>query len=168
MFRLIIFSSFEFQNYPYLDLECKNRKKKAAFYGWSLIVYLSNLWVHFCISILINILGTCDWSYATKAFLFSFNNVKGYNPVKLTQYRNQQHAMYTCSRYGPTFGPGPDIFIRNDAVNNQHSYTECGGTYSNPTDYLPGNCGFFTGSYFFIPSDIEVFFEIGKLLYRNT
>ena len=43
---------------------------------------------HLCISILINILGSCFWSYATKAFLFSFNNVKGYNPVKLTQYRN--------------------------------------------------------------------------------
>ena len=142
--------------------------KKAAFYGWSVIVYLSNLWVHFCISILINILGSCFWSYATKAFLFSFNNIKGYNPVKLTQYRNQQYAMYTCSSYGPTFGWGHDIRIYDDAVNNQHSHTECGQTYSNPTGYSGENCEFFTGSYYFTPSDIEVFFEIGKLLYRNT
>nr|XP_058945615.1 uncharacterized protein LOC131773682 [Pocillopora verrucosa] len=107
--------------------------------------------------------SSCFWSYATKAFLFSFNNIKGYNPVKLTQYRNQQHAMYTCSSYGPTFGSGFDIKIHDDAVNNQRSYTLCGGTYSNPKDYLAGNCGFFTGSYYFIPSDIEVFFEIGGL-----
>ena len=124
--------------------------------------------MHLCISILINILGSCFWSYATKAFLFSFNNIKGYNPVKLTQYRNQQHAMYTCSSYGPTFGSGHDIFIRDDAINNQLSYTECGGTYSNPKGYSAGNCGFFTGSYNFTPSDIEVFFEIGKLLFRST
>ncbi|XP_066016656.1 uncharacterized protein [Pocillopora verrucosa] len=112
--------------------------------------------------------SSCFWSYATKAFLFSFNNIKGYNPVKLTQYRNQQYAMYTCSNYGPTFGVGHDIYIRDDAVNNQDSYTECGETYSNPTGYSGVNCGFFTGSRQFTPSDIEVFFEIGKLLYRNT
>ena len=114
------------------------------------------------------ILGSCAYSPASKAFLFSLNNIKGYNPVKLTQYRNQQHAMYTCSSYGPTFGSGFDIYIYDDAVNNQHSYTECGQTYSNPTGYSGVNCGFFTGSYYFTPSDIEVFFEIGKLLYRNT
>ena len=113
-------------------------------------------------------LGSCHWSYATKAFLFSFNNIKGYNPVKLTQYRYQQHAMYTCSSHGPTFGSGHDIRIYDDAVNNQYSYTECGQTYSNPAGYSGVNCGFFTGSRQFTPSDIEVFFEIGKLLYRNT
>ena len=75
--------------------------------------------------------------------------------------------MYACSSYGPAFGSGRDILIR-DAVDNQYSYTECGGTYSNPTGYSVGDCGFFTGSFFFTPSDIEVFFEIGKLLYRNT
>ena len=145
----------------------QNGQKKFASCGWSLILYLSNLWMHLCICILINILGSCFWSYATKAFLFSFNNIKGYNPVKLTQYRYQQRAMYTCSSYGPTFGSGHDILI-DDAVDNQYSYTECGGTYSNPTGYSVGDCGFFTGSFFFTPSDIEVFFEIGKLLYRNT
>ena len=114
------------------------------------------------------ILGSCAYSPASKAFLFSLNNIKEYNPVKLTQYRNQQHAMYTCSSYGPTFGSGHDIFIRDDAINNQLSYTECGGTYSSPKGYSAGNCGFFTGSYNFTPSDIEVFFGIGKLLCRNT
>ena len=106
------------------------------------------------------ILGSCAYSSASKAFVFSLYNVKGYNPVKLTQYRNQQYAMYTCSYYGPTFGSGFDIHIYDDAVNNQHSFTECGQTYKNPTGYSGEYCGFFTGSRPFSPSDIEVFFEI--------
>ena len=114
------------------------------------------------------ILGSCAYSSASKAFVYSLYNAKGYNPVKLAQYRNQQYAVYRCSYYGPTFGVGHDIYIRDDAINNQYSYTECGQTYSNPTGYSGVNCEFFTGSYYFTPSNIEVFFEIGKLLYRNT
>ena len=114
------------------------------------------------------ILGSCAYSSASKAFVYSLYNAKGYNPVKLAQYRNQQYAVYRCSNYGPTFGVGHDIYIRDDAIHKQYSYTECGQTYSNPTGYLGVNCEFFTGSYYFTPSNIEVFFEIGKLLYRNT
>ena len=106
------------------------------------------------------ILGSCASSSASKAFVFSLYNVKGYNPVKLTQYQNQHYAMYRCSSYGPIFGWGHDIIIYDDAVNNQHSYTRCGGTYSNPTGYSAGDCKFFTGASNFTPSDIEVFFEI--------
>ena len=106
------------------------------------------------------ILGPCAYSSASKAFVFSLYNVKGYNPVKLKQYQNQQNAMYICSSHGPTFGVGHDIYISDDAKNNQHSYTECGQTYQDPTGYSGENCRFFTGSYHFTPSDIEVFFEI--------
>ena len=106
------------------------------------------------------ILGPCAYSLASKAFVFSLYNAKGYNPVKLTQYRYQQEAMYRCSSYGPTFGWAHDIYIRDDAVNIQHSYARCGGTYSNPTGYSAGDCKFFTGASTFTPSDIEVFFEI--------
>ena len=106
------------------------------------------------------ILGPCAYSSASKAFVFSLYNVKGYNPVKLTQYQNQQYAMYTCSSYGPTFGLGHDIHIYDDAPNNQRSYTRCGDTYSDPAGYSAGDCKFFTGALNFTPSDIEVFFEI--------
>ena len=106
------------------------------------------------------ILGPCAYSSASKAFVFSLYNVKGYNPVKRTQYQNQQYAVYRCSSHGPTFGVGPDIYISNDAKNNQHSHTECGQTYKNPTGYSGENCGFFTGSRQFTPSNIEVFLEI--------
>ena len=106
------------------------------------------------------ILGSCAYSSASKAFVFSLYNDKGYNPVKLTQNQNQQNAMYRCYSYGPTFGSGHDIHISNDAKNNQNSYTVCGYSYSNPTGYSGTYCGFFTGSRNFSPTDIEVFIEI--------
>ena len=70
--------------------------------------------------------------------------------------------MYSCSSYGPRFGAGHDIYISNNALSNSASYTRCGYTYSVPTGYSVGNCGFFTGGYQFTPTDIEVFYEIGN------
>ena len=107
--------------------------------------------------------SSCGYTYASKAFLFSLYNKDGYHPVKLTQYRNQQYAMYHCSNYGPTFGAGGshDIYISNNALSNSNSYTTCGYTYSVPSGHSVGHCGFFTGGYNFNPTDIEVFYEIG-------
>ena len=101
-------------------------------------------------------LGSCSYTYASKAFLFSLYNKDGYNPVKLTQYQNQQYAMYHCSNYGPTFGAGGyhDIYISDNSMGNSGSHTYCGNTYSVPS-------GFFTGGQHFSPTDIEVFYAIG-------
>ena len=106
--------------------------------------------------------GSCAYSYANKAFIFSLYNVKGYNPVKLTQYRNQQYAMYRCNTRGPTFGGGHDIYISDGSGNNQNSYTRCGYTYTIPSGYSYGDCGFFTGGSNFSPTDVEVFYEAGN------
>ena len=109
--------------------------------------------------------GSCaGYSYASKAFIFSLYNVKGYNPVKLTQYQNQQYAMYRCSTYGPTFGAGygHDIYISDGSGKNQNSYTRCGYTYTIPSGYSYGDCGFFTGGSNFSPTDVEVFYEAGN------
>ena len=69
--------------------------------------------------------------------------------------------MYHCYNYGPTFGGGHDIYISNNALSNSGSYTYCGQTYSVPSGYSAGNCGFYTGVRPFTPTDIEVFYEIG-------
>ena len=105
--------------------------------------------------------GSCGYSSASEAFLFSLYNNDGYNPVKLTHYRNQQYAMYHCYNYGPTFGSGHDIHISDNALSNSGSHTYCGYTYSVPSGYSVGNCGFFTGGLYFTPTDNEVFYEIG-------
>ena len=115
-------------------------------------------------SLTLFILGSSAYSSASKAFVFSLYNAKGYNPVKLTQYQNQQYAMYRCSSYGPIFGAGcgHDIYISNNAGNSQNSYTRCGCTYTTPSGYSTGDCGFFTGGPNFSPTDIEVFYETGN------
>ena len=107
------------------------------------------------------ILGPCSYSSASKAFLFSLYNAQGYNPVKLTQYQNQGHAMYGCSTWGPFFG-GHDIRIYDNALNNQGSQTYCGFTYSVPSGYSSGWCRFLTPTDKFTPTDIEVFYEISQ------
>ena len=107
--------------------------------------------------------GSCaGYSYASKAFIFSLYNVKGYNPVKLTQYQNQQYAMYRCNTYGPTFGIGHGIYISDGSGNNQNSYTRCGCTYTTPSGYSTGDCHFLTRWSTFYPTDIEVFYEAGN------
>ena len=131
---------------------------------WS--IFISTVYFHFfclvCCTTFVLTLGSCGYHPASKAFLFSLYNAQGYNPVKLTQYRNQHLAMYSCNTYGPTFGNGHDIRVANDALNNQASYTRCGYVYSVPSGYSSGDCGFFTGGRYFTPTDIEVFYEIGN------
>jgi len=106
--------------------------------------------------------GSCVYT-SSKAFLLSLYNKYGYNPVKLTQYQYQQHAMFHCYSHGPTFGAGEkhDIYISDNFTSNSTSYTTCGQTYSSPSGYSAGNCGFFTGGFHFTPTDIEVCYEIG-------
>ena len=108
-----------------------------------------------------SILDSGGYTSASEAFIFSLYNVQGYNPVKLTQYQNQQYAMNKESNYGPSFGYGPDIYISDNATLNKNSSTQCGGTYSFPPGHSTASCEFFTGGSHFTPTDIEVFYEIG-------
>ena len=126
-------------------------------------IYICFCFQQKCLGLLnfVSISGSCSYSSASKAFLFSLYNKNGYNPVKLTKYQSQQYAMYHCSSYGPIFGSGHDISISDNALSNSNSYTRCGSTYSVPSGYSAGNCGFFTGGSHFTPTDIEVFYEIG-------
>ena len=129
--------------------------------GVYVFFHLFNVLPH-CSSISV---GSCaGYSYASKAFIFSLYNVKGYNSVKLTQYQNQQYAMYRCNTHGPTFGAGYGygIHISDGSGNNQNSYTRCGNTYTTPSGYATGDCGFFTGGSNFSPTDVEVFYEAGN------
>ena len=92
------------------------------------------------------------------------NNGSGhavYNPVKLRVKPDKYHeAVVLCGTFGPYFG-GADIFISNNAASNQDSVTYCGDSYPLPPGYsLSGpNCTFYAGSFYFTPTDIEVFYE---------
>ena len=92
------------------------------------------------------------------------NNGSGhavYNPVKLRVKPDRYNqAVYRCDSLGPSFGE-TDIVISNTSASNQYSYTYCGANYPLPPgDSSSGrDCKFYAGSFYFTPTDIEVFYE---------
>ena len=72
------------------------------------------------------------------------------------------HSIYFLSTYGPTFGNGHDINIKNYASSNSNSYSELGYTYSPPSGYSYGSTfarTFLAGTYKFTPDEVETFYE---------
>jgi len=101
------------------------------------------------------------YASSSKSFIYSLYNINGYAPVKLKIMSGyNQFAIYRSSSYGPTFGRG-DIYISNYAGSSKQSHTNCGDTYSLPPGYSLSysSCTFYAGTYKFIPTDIEVFYE---------
>ena len=62
------------------------------------------------------------------------------------------HAIYRNSGYGPTFGGGHDIYIKNS-----NSNTGFGHSYSVPSGVQKKNT-ILAGSYSFSPDEMEVFY----------
>ena len=110
--------------------------------------------------------GVCQFGYSSKAFIYSLtnNNDSGhavYNPVKLPVKPDwYKYAVRRCTFTGPRFGRN-DIYISNNATSNQESRTSCGKSYPLPPGYSLSrrNCTFYAGSFYFTPTDIEVFYE---------
>lgn len=74
---------------------------------------------------------------AGDAFLFSLHNKHG-KAIKLL-CTNPGSAIYCHPSYGPSFGPGHDIYISN-------SMTAGGGSYCNPNGYTSCDARFFATS----------------------
>ena len=111
------------------------------------------------------LVSNCEYQYSSKAFLFSLVNKPGWAPVKLSQtgkHRHGGHSINGCSSYGPTFGGGHDVSVKNHASSNTNSYSNLGYTYSPPSghSYLQSfTKSFLAGSYNFQPDEVEVFYE---------
>ncbi|CAH3166191.1 unnamed protein product [Porites lobata] len=110
--------------------------------------------------------GSGRYQYDSKAFLFSLVNKPGWAPVKLSQSgqssSSRAHSIFFRSTYGPTFGGGHDINIKNYASSNSNSYSELGYTYSPPSGYSYGSTfarTFLAGTYSFTPDEVETFYE---------
>ena len=105
------------------------------------------------------------WKYDANAFLFSLVNKPGWGPVKLSQtgrYSSNGKSIYGCSIYGPEFGGGRDLSIKNYASSNTNSYSYLGNTYGPPSGHSYGSSfatSFLAGSYYFQPNEVEVFYE---------
>ena len=95
--------------------------------------------------------GQC-YKQSNVSFIFSLKNKDNVPPFK-APVKNHQHAIFTNLGYGPTFGGGHDLHISNDSHTNQNSYTNFGHTYQPPQTK-----SLLAESYYFTPTEIEVFF----------
>ena len=82
--------------------------------------------------------GSYRFVSSNQSFLFSLYNINGYAPVKLNiRLSRYSYAITSGSSYGPFFGGGADLIIRNNAGSNQNSFTHCGNTYPlPPVDFM--------------------------------
>lgn len=112
--------------------------------------------------------GYCQAGYSSKAFIYSLTNTNGsgnavYNPVKLRVKSDKyDQAVLKCDSLGPIFGCKDIVINLFNSKSYRSSYTFCGLCYPLPPGYslYGSDCRFYTGSFFFTPTDIEVFYEI--------
>ncbi|KAK3755998.1 hypothetical protein QZH41_013185 [Actinostola sp. cb2023] len=101
----------------------------------------------------------CPSVTSDHAFLFSLYNVYGFKPYKFKIKPRNAIAAYHCARFGPAFGHGFDLVLYPGPT---MSYTRC-ASYEQPpncTCSAKPVCTFYTGKTSFIPSDVEVFYEL--------
>ena len=92
------------------------------------------------------------------SFLFTLTNIYGIAPTKFPIFQNQDKAVYHGGQYGPIFGGGHDLYIRNDYPNKK-AYSNIGHTYQ---DVLGKGRSIFTGDKSnndsdFILKELEIF-----------
>ena len=90
------------------------------------------------------------------AFLFLLRSNNKIKPSKWS-VSNANNAVYHNSGYGPTFGSGHDLYLCNNCITSNGSYTNLGTAYYNTNS----NRYLLTGSYNFKVQDYQVF-----LLYK--
>ncbi|PFX12247.1 uncharacterized protein LOC111347553 [Stylophora pistillata] len=96
------------------------------------------------------------WTSTSEAFIFSLRNKEGLAPFK-SLVTNPTYAIYRLAVYGPTFGLGHDICIRDNANSNTRSYTLFGHSYSVPSG-VKDRKTILAGTYHFTPDEVEVFY----------
>ena len=74
-----------------------------------------------------------EWGTSSTSFIFSLKNQIGMHFKAMVHKKDQ--VTFKAKQYGPTFGPGFDIYIADNAGNNVKSSTAITG-YTLPT--LPG------------------------------
>ena len=95
-----------------------------------------------------------SYQMAPTSFLFVLNNSYGDLPTKLSlKTENHSNAMYCNIGFGPTFGGGHDLYIRNNPLSGISSCA-IGHTFENE---LGRNGNTFTGTSSFLLKDYEVY-----------
>ena len=137
----------------------------------SLVVFIPNITTNHAITYTnFSLIASSNvWQYDSKAFLFSLVNKPGWAPVKLPQTgkysSRRRYSIYSGSLYGPVFGGGNDIRISNYASSNRNSKGDLGHEYGPPSGYSYHSTfarTFLAGSEYFIPDEVETFYETKK------
>ena len=119
---------------------------------------LFNLLFLFLFIFLSHLASSGGYGSTYNAFIFSLINKEGLAPFK-SMVKNPSNAIYRGSGYGPTFGGGWDISIRNDANSNTNSYTNFGvGNYYSVPSGVQDRRTILAGTYNFTPDEVEVFY----------
>ena len=73
--------------------------------------------------------------------------------------KKAHEAVYRDASYGPTFGPGWDIYISNKANSNFNSHTDFGDqdAYAIPSG-VTDRYTVLAGTQYFSPDEVEVFY----------
>ena len=99
---------------------------------------------------------------APGSFLFSLRNNDDLGPFKAPlHYENDRWAIFRRNSYGPCFGGGPDLCIKNNAGSTTDSYTNLGIMYQAPPGYTynePNTTSLIAGGSSFTPSEVEVLY----------
>ena len=97
---------------------------------------------------------------SVNAFMFSLKNKDNLKPFKAVVNQNSAYA-FVHSYNGPTFGDNHDIYIPNNANSTTASWAKLGRTYQPPPGYTldaANTKALLAGTYYFTPSEIEVFY----------
>ena len=95
--------------------------------------------------------------------MISLRNKDKLPAFKAVVYKNSESAIFARQDYGPAFGGGSDLVIKNNAHLSSSAYTNFGFTYKPPAGYTYGTTESKTllaGSYDFTPTEVEVYYLI--------
>jgi hypothetical protein len=100
-----------------------------------------------------------SFKFDQEAFLFSLINAER-KPIKMKISKDrEEYAIGFNSRLGPIFGAGYDIFISDNSMMNESSYSNLGHSYQHPKYKFGSNEAqvFLAGSHNFRVADIEIY-----------
>jgi hypothetical protein len=99
------------------------------------------------------------WTYDSNAFIFSLRRSGNSNKERFNvTYPN--YAIYSDSSYGPVFGDGVDIFVKDSSNTNENSYSNIGHSYQLPKNITFESVeaqSYLSGSYRWKTTEIEVY-----------
>ena len=99
-----------------------------------------------------------EYAATSKSFIFSLVDKEGLAPFRsMVKQAKSSYAIHSGSGHGPFFGGGYDIYIADNANQNNNSHTNFGHSYS-PPNGVTDRSTILAGTRLFSPDEVEVFY----------